>query len=351
MIEKLSSSISVAGFESTLYGSKKSSIVAKNRNELANQSLENAIKTSPSELYSIHSLKGDYIKVAFEDERSAQLVSVNLSLKNVAMLRQNFSGKDDFVMRNDGVLRLNGEAQNFVSGWFDKAAYEMNFLAADSDKNGLVKGSELENTKWLQSPSLIATGRKAENASLYKLSSEDLTSYEKALPNDTEKSIETLLNEFLELDTNSDNKITFEEYVSKNGLDKDRMIALRNLDISNASDNIFSKAFDELDKLLKKMREAAMKKSQNPNEQEILSNTTEPKMTALQGYEIASKQENSSNESVLIKSDLNDDENALNAKTSLTQNQNTDKAIENSLSQDLLTQIKNQNLKIIDLRA
>lgn len=74
-------------------------------------------------------------------------------------------------------------------------------------------------------------------------------------------------------------------------------------------------------------------------------------MTALQGYEIASKQENSSNESVLIKSDLNDDENALNAKTSLTQNQNTDKAIENSLSQDLLTQIKNQNLKIIDLRA
>lgn len=438
MVEKLSSGVSVTGLEGTLYGSKKASIMAKNRNELAGQSLENTIKTSPNELYSIHSLKGDYIKIAFEDERSKQLVSANLSLENVANLMLNFNGKDDFVMRSDGVLRLNGEAQNFVSGWFDKIAYEMNLLGADADKNGLVKGSELENTLWLRNPSLIATGRKAEGASLYTLFGGDLMSYEKASPSDKDRSIEALLNEFLSLDTNADNKITFEEYASKKGFEiKNTTLALRNLDARNAKNtNIFSEAMAEIDELLKKMREAAMKRAKKSDEEEEIlgvAQLTELGMQALQGYEIEQKTSDDSDlkeaEKVLengkndlnndtLENDLNATENALNAENSLaslTQNEgianalsddknlenaknlqtknladenlnanlktintkdtlNGDlkansskdfennsnaldkkasllKALESSLSKDLLAQIKNQNLKIIDLRA
>ena len=43
--------------------------------------------------------------------------------------------------------------------------------------------------------------------------------------------------------------------------------------------------------------------------------------------------------------DFENNSNALDIKANLL------KALENSLSKDLLTQIKNQNLKIIDLRA
>ena len=84
--------------------------------------------------------------ILFADPTNGNLVKLNLSTKNIEKLKSHFSN-EDFYERKDGSLRLNGEAEAYVSGWFGDIAYKREFLKADTDKDGKLSDEEYQNTR------------------------------------------------------------------------------------------------------------------------------------------------------------------------------------------------------------
>ena len=261
-MDKLSSGVSLAGLYSTLLDSKRANIAAKDKAALLEESqkpIQSAIKTTPNDNYSA-SYIGDFVKVAFEDERSKQLVSVNLSTRNLLRLISHFGGENNFFVRNDGVVRLNGDAQNFVSGWFDKVAYEMNLLGADADKNGLISGDELANTFFYESPYVYGNTKK--DVSIYTLTGGAKIAYDESDLRGVqiERVIDGSLNALLGEDKNMDGKITFVEHFGS------KMMALGSVEMElngSCSDaggcNPFELMLEELKKLLEELQQKLQK--------------------------------------------------------------------------------------------
>lgn len=261
-MDKLSSGVSLAGLYSTLLDSKRANIAAKDKAALLEESqkpIQSAIKTTPNDNYST-SYIGDFVKVAFEDERSKQLVSVNLSSRNLLRLISHFGGENNFFVRNDGVVRLNGDAQNFVSGWFDKVAYEMNLLGADTDKNGLISGDELANTFFYESPYVYGNTKK--DVSIYTLTGGAKIAYNESDLRGVqiERVIDGSLNALLDEDKNMDGKITFVEHFGG------KMMALGSVEMElngSCSDaggcNPFELMLEELKKLLEELQQKLQK--------------------------------------------------------------------------------------------
>lgn len=261
-MDKLSSGVSLAGLYSTLLDSKRANIAAKDKAALLEESqkpIQSAIKTTPNDNYSA-SYIGDFVKVAFEDERSKQLVSVNLSSRNLLRLISHFGGENNFFVRNDGVVRLNGDAQNFVSGWFDKVAYEMNLLGADTDKNGLISGDELANTFFYESPYVYGNTKK--DVSIYTLTGGAKIAYDESDLRGVqiERVIDGSLNALLDEDKNMDGKITFVEHFGS------KMMALGSVEMElngSCSDaggcNPFELMLEELKKLFEELQQKLQK--------------------------------------------------------------------------------------------
>lgn len=261
-MDKLSSGVSLAGLYSTLLDSKRANIAAKDKAALLEESqkpIQSAIKTTPNDNYSA-SYIGDFVKVAFEDERSKQLVSVNLSSRNLLRLISHFGGENNFFVRNDGVVRLNGDAQNFVSGWFDKVAYEMNLLGADTDKNGLISGDELANTFFYENPYVYGNTKK--DVSIYTLTGGAKIAYDESDLRGVqiERVIDGSLNGLLDEDKNMDGKITFVEHFGS------KMMALGSVEMElngSCSDaggcNPFELMLEELKKLFEELQQKLQK--------------------------------------------------------------------------------------------
>lgn len=261
-MDKLSSGVSLAGLYSTLLDSKRANIAAKDKAALLEESqkpIQSAIKTTPNDNYSA-SYIGDFVKVAFEDERSKQLVSVNLSSRNLLRLISHFGGENNFFVRNDGVVRLNGDAQNFVSGWFDKVAYEMNLLGADTDKNGLISGDELANTFFYENPYVYGNTKK--DVSIYTLTGGAKIAYDESDLRGVqiERVIDGSLNALLDEDKNMDGKITFVEHFGS------KMMALGSVEMElngSCSDaggcNPFELMLEELKKLFEELQQKLQK--------------------------------------------------------------------------------------------
>ncbi len=216
---KLSSGASVSGLYDTLISSKRVNIAAKSREALIEESqkpLQSTIKTAPNDSYSASYLGSKHIKITFEDEKSGQMISANLSLKNAINLILTFKNENNFFLRSDGVLRLNGEAQNFVSGWFNELAYNLNLLGADADKNGLVEGEENLNAFYYRTPYVYGNAKKAQDTTIYTLAGgERLAFYDTALRGQekgVERTIEAALDGVLSEDENADGKISFLEH-------------------------------------------------------------------------------------------------------------------------------------------
>jgi hypothetical protein len=85
--------------------------------------------------------------VIFADPLNGNLVKLNLSNENIDKLKKHFGGEDNFYERKDGTLRLNSDAEAYVSGWFGDIAYKREFLQADADRNGKLSNEEYQNTK------------------------------------------------------------------------------------------------------------------------------------------------------------------------------------------------------------
>ncbi|HEH3688550.1 TPA: hypothetical protein SGY42_001288, partial [Campylobacter jejuni] len=66
----------------------------------------------------LSSLNSDGVKVVFENKQG-ELIALNLSDENYSSLQKNFGSYMNYVARNDGSIRLNGEVNQFVSNWFE----------------------------------------------------------------------------------------------------------------------------------------------------------------------------------------------------------------------------------------
>lgn len=380
-MDKLSSGVSLAGLYSTLLDSKRANIAAKDKVALLEESqkpIQSAIKTTPNDNYSA-SYIGDFVKVAFEDERSKQLVSVNLSTRNLLRLISHFGGENNFFVRNDGIVRLNGDAQNFVSGWFDKVAYEMNLLGADADKNGLISGDELANTFFYENPYVYGNAKKAEDVSIYTLTGGAKIAYDESDLRGVqiERVIDGSLNALLDGDKNMDGKITFVEHFGS------KMMVLGSVEMelkggSNAGFNPFEFMLEELKKMLEELQQKLQKglksadklkekattqglqalnsmelellKSQNPLDYERLKNGQNAALSGQNGAKNLGENLNLNEQNSALSSENSN----LNEKNSRLSNQtqsdkNAEFKNENATNQN--TQFTNQNKPLTkDLR-
>ncbi|WP_297814253.1 hypothetical protein [uncultured Helicobacter sp.] len=72
---------------------------------------------------------------------SGERFSVSLSKENLQRLKDKFDSSD-FYLRKNGEIRLNGQAEAYIGGWFGEIAYNMGALKADKDNNGKFSDDE-----------------------------------------------------------------------------------------------------------------------------------------------------------------------------------------------------------------
>ena len=82
------------------------------------------------------------IVVMRDPENNNKYVTLELSKTSIDQLKQKFDGANNFFERSDGTLRLNGEAEDFVTGWMQNIRTDRNYTKADADGNGLIEGDE-----------------------------------------------------------------------------------------------------------------------------------------------------------------------------------------------------------------
>ncbi|VTX83927.1 Uncharacterised protein [Campylobacter jejuni] len=133
----------------------------------------------------LSSLNSDGVKVVFENKQG-ELIALNLSDENYSSLQKNFGSYTNYVARNDGSIRLNGEANQFVSNWFESVKDNFGFLNLNNKQQSVKLNF---NTSTLQQ-SMQNLGFK--------------TSYEKI---SDDANIEEKLNFFIDKDVNKDGKV------------------------------------------------------------------------------------------------------------------------------------------------
>ena len=144
----------------------------------------------------------DSVVVMFNDPKTNQRITLNLSNDNLNRLKGQF-GADSFYAREDGVIRLNGKAEAFVSGWFGDIAYQQDYVGADKDGSGRITGSEAQDIKTAfvtfvydeTSATDVAVDRYVKGMKGMDIGKKEF------------ETIEEQLNSFLEMDKNFDGNI------------------------------------------------------------------------------------------------------------------------------------------------
>ncbi|HEF4210627.1 TPA: hypothetical protein SAI70_000732 [Campylobacter jejuni] len=135
----------------------------------------------------LSSLNSDGVKVVFENKQG-ELIALNLSDENYSSLQKNFGSYTNYVARNDGSIRLNGKANQFVSNWFESV--KDNFGSLNSNLNNKQQSVKLNfNTNTLQ--------QSMQNLG-FKTSDEKISD---------DANIEEKLNFFIDKDVNKDGKV------------------------------------------------------------------------------------------------------------------------------------------------
>lgn len=131
------------------------------------------------------------VRVIFED-KNKNLISINLSEENFKSLQENFRSYTNYIPKEDGSIRLNAEAENFISSWFNTA------LNLDSAKIN----SNLYDD---YNPMSFKKDRPTLNQSLNQLGKSNFNAI------DENASITQRLNFLIDKDVNKDGKIELGE--------------------------------------------------------------------------------------------------------------------------------------------
>ncbi|EHB2852830.1 hypothetical protein JYF18_000208 [Campylobacter coli] len=137
----------------------------------------------------LSSLNSDGVKVVFENKQG-ELIALNLSDENYSSLQKNFGSYTNYVARNDGSIRLNGEANEFIANWFENIEDNFNSLSSNLSSNTQDKNIKLNFHTNTITQSMQNLG--------FKTSDEKISD---------DANIEEKLNFFIDKDVNKDGKV------------------------------------------------------------------------------------------------------------------------------------------------
>ena len=221
-----------------------------------------------------------YQLVMFEDSINGNKVQALLSKENIQRLQEKFD-KSDFYTRDDSILRLNGKAESYVSGWYGEIAYNMGAFNADLNKDG--KFSPQENALIRDDYNFLI----AEKSTIYgdSINIYGVESYIAKLPTDQQtKTIDDFLDELISKDIDLNGKVTLKEDLEstegslytaiKNILDS-QVNPLENLNPTQEIKNPKQKVLEEISRqeamtLLAKIKQNGNLESLSQKEKEAL---------------------------------------------------------------------------------
>ncbi|EOX1263697.1 hypothetical protein ACPDI4_000183 [Campylobacter upsaliensis] len=271
---KVTNDVQIIGLNDALTYSKRANIASKDFQSLK----EEQIKQEDFLSILNHS---EGIRVIFQDEESSKFVSLNLTKSNFARIIKHFNQKDNYFLREDGAIRLNGAAQNFVAGWFKNAAYDLNYLKADADKNGLIQGKENEKlylyNDVIYTPDNPKGGPNDVIRQLYLQGGGG-----RILANDDmERHLDEALNAILAFDKNADRKISILESEGS----RERVIAKAKIIFDNPS-SISKEILEKLKRKSKEIENASDEAEEKNDATNIKNKALEQGLSALNMSEL-----------------------------------------------------------------
>lgn len=168
---------------------------------LAPQEIKESIKTK------LVGQDSNYKLVLFDDATSGERVSALLSKENLERLQEKFN-KKDFYARDDGLMRLSGKAEAYVSGWYAQiVAGEVGAQKADLDRDGKFSDQERGLIQDGYTFKLAEKGILNNGMAVYSVATN-------AKADDTKvRTIEDLLDNFITQDKNLDGEINVQEHI------------------------------------------------------------------------------------------------------------------------------------------
>lgn len=270
---KVANDVQIIGLNDALTYSKRANIASKDFQSLKEEELK-----QEDFLSVLNHSEG--IRVIFQDEESSKFVSLNLTKSNFARIIKHFNQKDNYFLREDGAIRLNGAAQNFVAGWFKNAAYDLNYLKADADKNGLIQGKE--NEKLYLYNDVIYTPDNPKGGPNDVIRQLYLQGGGKILANDDmERELDEALNAILAFDKNADRKISILEREGS----RERVIAKAKIIFDNPS-SISKEILEKLKRKIKEIENASDEAEEKNDATHIKNKALEQGLSALNMSEL-----------------------------------------------------------------
>ena len=270
---KVANDVQIIGLNDALTYSKRANIASKDFQSLKEEELK-----QEDFLSVLNHSEG--IRVIFQDEESSKFVSLNLTKSKFARIIKHFNQKDNYFLREDGAIRLNGAAQNFVAGWFKNAAYDLNYLKADADKNGLIQGKE--NEKLYLYNDVIYTPDNPKGGPNDVIRQLYLQGGGKILANDDmERELDEALNAILAFDKNADRKISILEREGS----RERVIAKAKIIFDNPS-SISKEILEKLKRKIKEIENASDEAEEKNDATHIKNKALEQGLSALNMSEL-----------------------------------------------------------------
>lgn len=206
--------------------------------------------------YKSTNLDEDKTLTTFKDPINGKDVSVALDNKTIERLKKHF-GDDDVYTSKNGIVKLDNEAEAYVSGWFADIAYNRNFIGADEDKDGKISKSEYENTK-NNFEAQITIGVNKENNKEVSVSETIGKAYINSINNDefvglyrshnAAKSLDDELNTTINIDKDFNSKVDIQEaYSADSKMTKEELLLahVNSISIEDIVKSTFSKEQQE----------------------------------------------------------------------------------------------------------
>ncbi|MDE5603042.1 MAG: hypothetical protein K2I71_03875 [Helicobacter sp.] len=226
----------------------------------------------------------NYKLVLFNDPTSGDRISALLSKENLDRLQEKFNEKD-FFTRKDGLIRLSGKAESYVSGWYTHITTgDVEAQKADLDRDGKFSESERKLIKDGYEFGVLEKGILNNGMVVHSVSTN------LKADNTNVRTIEDLLNNFIAQDQNLDGEISVKEHIEvtrgslaeilKNILKSQENSLAKMVDNSNKAINEGIKtkrknkpnisALEEAAKILAKIKRSGDLSSLSPQEQEVV---------------------------------------------------------------------------------
>ncbi|TQR30656.1 hypothetical protein DMB92_07510 [Campylobacter sp. MIT 99-7217] len=262
------------------------SLNAQGKNELNKldenlkpKELDEKVKEAQKELQTIY----------FRDPITHNLVQSALSEESLEILKENF-GSQDFYQRKDKSYILSGQSEKFVSAWYGDIAYQRGYLKADSNNDGFMEKSELDETRsafasagiYLKKDDMVLIADPTDFSTYKKV--KNVTKREKTLYNEGKFTSPTLaleLDKTIKNDKDLNGSIILKEMLSLSEI-KQEMIdginysASKNTILSDLKDplDILLESIDELD-LINKLKQEGIEGLNKEELEKLKSNFPE----------------------------------------------------------------------------